>query len=175
MKKSILLGIALLPFLGVLSSWADPMDEYSREGKLDVFAIGQYGYIALASVSTGQVGLGVGYNVIDQINVNAYLAGGSIGAGVGDVDVSTGLFSGHLGVDYNILRTRLTPYLTAGGGFYYVPVASTTLYSLNIGAGCRYDFNDRWFAKAAYEPTLAMHEIGGVFDNVFSLSVGMKL
>lgn len=174
MKKSMLLAIVLLPFVGVMSSRADSGDDYSREGKFEAFGVGQVGYIALASVKTYQLGVGVGYNVIDQININASLAGGSIGAGVGDVDVSTGLFTGHLGVDYNILKTRLTPYLTAGGGFYYVPIASTTLYSLNVGLGCRWDFNDRWFAKAAYEPTLAMHEIGGVFDNVLSLSVGMK-
>src|SRR5579862_2029862 len=176
MKKSILLAMALLPFVGVTTSWAQesPGDEYSRAGKFEAFAVGQYGHIALADVSTGQVGIGVGYNVIDQINIHASLAGGFIGAGVGDIDVSTGLFSGHLGLDYNILRTRLTPYLTAGGGFYYVPVASTVLSSLNMGVGCRWDFNDRWFAKAAYEPTLLMHDVGGVFDNVFSLSVGMK-
>lgn len=174
MKKSILLAIALLSFVGVTTGWGQAGDECSRAGKGEAFAVGQVGYIALASVKTYQFGVGVGYNVIDQINVNAYLAGGSIGAGVGNVDVSTGLFSGQLGVDYNVLRTRLTPYLTAGAGFDYVPVASTMLYTLDVGVGCRWDFNDRWFAKAAYEPTLAMHEIGGVFDNVFSLSVGMK-
>jgi hypothetical protein len=128
----------------------------------------------LADVSTGQVGLGVGYNVIDQININASLAGGFIGAGVGGVDVATGLFSGHLGLDYNILKTRMTPYLTAGGGLYYVPVVSTTLSSVDVGIGCRWDFDDRCFAKVAYEPTLLMHDIGGVFDNVFSLSFGIK-
>ena len=175
MKKSILLIIMLLPFVGVMPGRAQqPMDEYSRAGKWEGFAVGQYGHIALADVSTGEVGLGLGYNVIDQINVNASLAAGFVGAGVGDVTVSTGLVSGHLGLDYNILRTRLTPYLTAGGGFYYVPVASTTLASIDIGVGCRWDFNDRWFAKAAYEPTLVMNRIGGVFDNVFSLSVGIK-
>lgn len=174
MKKPLLLATVLLPFVGVITTWAQPGDEFSRAGKLEAYAVGQAGYVALASVKTYQLGLGVGYNVIDQININASLAGGSIGAGVGDITVSTGLFSGHLGVDYNILRTRLTPYLTAGGGFYYVPVTSTTLSSLNIGVGCRWDFNDQWFAKAAYEPTILMHDIGGVFDNVFSLSIGMK-
>jgi len=171
MKKSILLAIVLLSFVGVMSSWADgPWDEYSRCGKWDLFAVGQYGHIDIASVSTVEAGLGVGYNVIDQININALVAGGSIGAGVEDVTVSTSIFSTHLALDYNILRTRLTPYLSAGGGFYYVPAISLALKSLNLGVGCRWDFNDQWFAKAAYEPTI----FGGVFDNVFSLSVGMK-
>lgn len=175
MKKSILLAIALLPFVGAMSTWAQqPGDEYSRAGKFEAFAVGQYGYIDLAAIKSYQFGVGVGYNVIDQVNINASLTGGSIGSGIGDVTVSTGLFSGQLALDYNILRTRLTPYLTVGGGFDYVPVASTVLTTLDVGIGCRWDFNDRWFAKASYEPTLAMHEIGGVFDNVFSLSVGLK-
>ena len=174
MKKSILLAIALLPFAGVMSSWADSGDEFSREGKFEAFAVGQAGYIALANIKTYQLGVGVGYNVLDRLNINGSLTGGSIGAGIGDIDVSTGLFSGQLGVDCNLLKSRLTPYLTAGAGFDYVPVASTMLYTLDVGVGCRWDFNDCWFAKVAYEPTLAMHEIGGVVDNVFSLSVGMK-
>lgn len=174
MKKSILLSIALLSFVGVMPSWAGPGDEYSRGGQWEGFAVGQYGYIALANIKSYQLGVGVGYNVIDQININASLTGGSIGAGIGDINVSTGLFSGQLGVDCNLLRTRLTPYVTAGAGFDYVPVASTMLYTADVGIGCRWDFNDQWFAKVAYEPTLAMHEIGGVVDNVFSLGVGMK-
>ena len=80
MKKSILLTVVLLPFVGVMTSWADPGDEYSREGKLEAFAVGQYGYIAMASVPTYQLGVGVGYNVIDHLNINASLSGGSIGA-----------------------------------------------------------------------------------------------
>src|SRR5215467_10316177 len=117
MKKSMLSVMALLTFVGIMPGQAQLTDEYSRAGKWEAFALGQYGHIALADVSTGEVGVGVGYNVIDQINVNAFLSGGFIGSGVGDVDVSTGLFTGHLGLDYNILRTRMTPYLTAGGGF----------------------------------------------------------
>ena len=165
----------MLPFLGAMSSWGGPADEYSRAGKWDAYAIGQYAKITLVPVSALEAGVGVGYNMIDQININADIEGGSIGAGLSDITVSSSIFSGHLGLDYNILRTRLTPLLTVGGGLYYLPVASTSLYSVDLGAGLRWDINDRWFAKAVYQPTLVMHSgIGGIPCHVFSLCIGVK-
>lgn len=176
MRRLATLCIALLPCLGAMTCLGAPGDEYSRAGKWEFYGIGQYGEITLAPVSSLQAGAGFGYNIIDQLNINADVEGGSLGAGALGISVNTTLMSGHVGLDYNILRTRLTPFITVGAGLYYLPVASTTLYSGDVGIGCRWDFNDRWFAKLAYEPTLAMHTglDSGILDHVFSLSIGVK-
>jgi len=175
MKKLTMLGIAMLPLLGAMASRGGPTDEFSRAGKWDAYAIGQYGTLPLVDVSALEAGVGVGYNMIDQLNINADLEGGSIGAGIGGITVSSTLLSGHLALDYNILKTRLTPLLTVGGGLYYLPIASASLYSVDLGAGVRWDINDRWFAKAVYQPTLLMHSgIGGIPAHVFSVCIGIK-
>lgn len=177
MKRLTIFGVALLSFVGVITSRGgpSPTDEYSRAGKWEAYGIGQYSKVTLVPVSSLEAGVGLGYNIIDQLNVNADVEGGSIGAGLADITVSSSIFSGHLSLDYNILKTRMTPFLNVGGGLYYLPVASASLYSFNLGAGVRWDINDLWFAKLAYQPTLAMHSgMGGIPVHVFSLSVGVK-
>ena len=175
MKRSILLAVALLSLLGAGSSWGAPGDVYSRAGKFEGYVVGEYGAVAIVPISAFQAGVGLGYNLIDQLNINAELAGGSIGAGVEDITVSTTLLSGHLGLDYNMLRRRMTPFLSVGGSLFYLPSASTTLHSANLGLGLRWDIDDFWFAKISYEPTLIMHSgIGGIPVQNFKLGIGVK-
>jgi opacity protein-like surface antigen len=77
-------------------------------------------------------------------------------------------------VDYNIINRRLTPFVTAGIGYQYLetdldtlppvdycwwdpwwgwvctsaePVASTTDFTWNAGAGLRWDITDNLFVK----------------------------
>ena len=89
---------------------------------------------------------------------------------------SATILSGHIGLDCNILKKPLTPFISVGGGLHYAPDATDCLYSANLGFGLRWDINDRWFAKASYQPTLLMHQgvSGGILANVFFVGVGIK-
>jgi hypothetical protein len=175
MKRLTLLGIALLTFLGPMTGWSQT-NEFSREGKWDAYVFGLYGKIALVDVSAYEAGLGVGYNIYDQLNVSGEFGAGALGAEFEGVGGSTALLSGHLALDYNILKKPVTPFIGIGAGLYYAPDASDCLYSGNLDLGLRWDINDRWFAKASYQPTLLMHQglSGGILANLFTVGVGIK-
>ena len=79
MKIITALGIALLPLMGTMTSYGGPTDEYSRAGKWDAYAFGQYGKITLVDASVYQAGLGLGYNMYNQLNLNAEFGGGGVG------------------------------------------------------------------------------------------------
>jgi opacity protein-like surface antigen len=78
-----------------------------------------------------------------------------------DVFLQTGRFN----IDYNIINRRITPFVTAGLGYQYVetelhnipptggyywdhPHAWDTYFTLNAGAGVRWNITDHFFIKA---------------------------
>lgn len=170
MKKLTLLSIALLPFLGVTQSLGGLLDNSSRAGKWEGYATGQVVVGPFYSAATA--GVGLGYNIYDQLNVNGDLQGGEADAlfyGSEPVVV------GHLGIDYNIFKTKLTPFVTVGAGLGDV-FNSGAWYYLDAGLGLRWDINDRWFTKLAVQPALLMHSgsKGALGAAMGGLCIGVK-
>lgn len=191
MKKLTVLGIALLPFLGTMPSSGALSDQfteqYSRAGQWEVYGTGLYDYLIPAqngsSVNVYAGGIGVGYNIIDQINVNLeFIAGGASASGGSSFgSTSANLYGGNLGLDYNILKTRLTPFVTAGLGYWRFNYTGgfRGYFPLYAGLGARWDINDKWFAKAEYRVSYmwTLNIVGGNADavgNGIFLSVGYK-
>jgi hypothetical protein len=186
MKRSTLLGIALLPLLVALPSRGGPMDEYSRKGKWEVYGMGLYDYISPADVSVDVycAGVGVGYNFIDQLNAHfEFIAGGASASDNTSFSIFSGnlsVYGGDIGLDYNILKKPLTPFVGIGLGYWRF--SSGDAYQGYLlayaGLGLRWDINDRWFAKAEYRlssmTTVSLGEDVDTAGNGIFLSAGYK-
>lgn len=189
-----LTGCACLLFAGL----ATRADDFERGGKWFVTTGGQYltsestefedggirGEVSLDSVYLG--GLGIGYDLSNHftLGVNVQGGGGTIEASAGSASVSesaTFLAAGTY-LDWNILKSRLTPLVSANLGFLGLSgdvgdeSASETDFTFGVGGGLRWDMSDRWFAKALY--TANWMEFEG-FDELtlvhgFSLFLGYR-
>jgi opacity protein-like surface antigen len=130
----------------------------------------QSGELELDDLFTG--GIQFGYNFTDHININTELMGGVAdltfsGDGVSLSDEAD-FIAWTVNVDYYILPTRLTPYVSAGVGLisldneYYddywwyvyprdreLPVSEVN-FLWNAGAGLRWDPIEHLFIKLAY-------------------------
>jgi hypothetical protein len=60
------------------------------------------------------------------------------------------LFGGNVNLNYNVLKRRFTPVITAGLGFrnYSASDLNETDPAVNVGAGLRWDITDHFFIKA---------------------------
>jgi opacity protein-like surface antigen len=144
---------------------ASPFDEYSRK---QLHPADVYGYFhsmnGTTDFSGGRLkdkgfvgGVGLGFNLSDYFNLNTEIGGGSVDTtlegAIGKID--TKVFEWKLGLDYNILKRRLTPMVSAeigmmnqsGGGD---DGFSEATFTYGVGAGVRYDITDRIMAKVAY-------------------------
>jgi opacity protein-like surface antigen len=127
-------------------------------------------------------GFGFGYGLTEKLNLNGELNFGQVDyqmewgpyalEGTGD------MFSGRINLDYNILSTPLTPFITGGIGFTYfdsgVPTGETEVvcwwddwwgyvcegtastysaseFTYNAGLGLRWDVTDSVFMKFLYD------------------------
>ena len=173
-------------------------DDFERGGKWFVTTGGQYltseatefedggvrGEVSLDSVVLG--GLGIGYDLSDHftLGVNVQAGGGTIEASAGATSVSESatFFAAGTYLDWNILKSRFTPLVSANLGFLGMSgdvgdeSASETDFTFGIGGGARWDMSDRWFAKALY--TANWMEFEG-FDELtmvhgFSLFLGYR-
>lgn len=198
MKKTLILS-SLMAATAV--SAADPLGDYSRANRWEVYAQGFYltggndtdfGGLSLEFDSGFGGGVGFGYNLSDHWNLNTEIGGGTTdfdasgfgGTATGDAT----LFVWNVNVDYNILKKRLTPFVTAGVGLLHMdgdasgpgPLLgvdiSQTGASWNVGGGLRWDISDRVFAKVAYRATWAfLQDADNVsFFHGANLGVGMK-
>ena len=96
-----------------------------------------------------------------------------------------------MNVDYNLLRSSLTPFLTAGlaitdladsvetrNGFSYAKLEYfQPLLGLGAGGGLRWDFDEHWFAKALYRAewrTGIADLTGSQMVHSFLLGIGYK-
>ena len=203
-RTSICLGVLALTAASSLCQADSDLwtGEYSRKAKWEVYAGGQYlagdtanfsdtgSLLKLDDAFTG--GVGFGYHFLDYLSIDVELFGGPLRLTARDVFSSTiriddaTLFGGNVNLNYNVLKRRFTPVITAGLGFrnYSARDLNETDPAANVGAGLRWDITDRFFIKA----------IGGVtwtelqnenFYNLFtgqgsiliksaSLSVGYK-
>lgn len=162
--------LAILATLA-LTSPVCSAEEWSRKGKRDLYAFGQFmsgdsttgSGITLELDQTIAGGLGLGYNIIDNLNFNMEFFYGSTemtGKGFStSVKGDTSLFGGNLNLDYNILKSRFTPLITGGigairfdGDFEGFPFSESD-FSYNVGGGFRWDVSDHFLVKAIYRAT----------------------
>jgi len=187
--QRLLIVVCLMVAAGVAATARSNAQVWSRKGTMDVFGSGQYLKAGKTEFSrfgvtldiddTGLGGLSMGYHFSDHFSLNFEILLGesdftASGPGpnlMGDTFIGVG----KLNLDYNILRTRFTPVITGGVGFftfsnpiedadpvlvcyydgwwgyscgYEQPTYYETDFSGNLGAGFRWDVTDHLFLKA---------------------------
>jgi opacity protein-like surface antigen len=174
MKQLIisLSATALLTAVGYGADQASEKKDYIRKDKGEIFAFGQYtlgdttvfsgaGTVKFEPAFGG--GLGMGYHFSEYVCLNwdtSFSAPETIydlrnGA---HFENSTTVWGMNLSVDYNILRTRVTPFITGGFGFNYftgdIRGEGTEFSEFDLaygaGGGIRWDINRHWALKGMY-------------------------
>jgi opacity protein-like surface antigen len=182
-KKTALLGLLLLPFLSAIPSWGQPTNLHVRAGKWEVYGLGLYDHVTPGGVGVDVYagGVGIGYNFIDQLGAYVEFTAGSASAAVDSASGSASAYAGEIGLNYNILKKPLTPFVTVG--LEYLRFTSDGTYrgffGPYVGLGARWDFNERWFAKAEYRLSsmVTMFGVNGddnMTGNGIFLSAGLK-
>ena len=165
-------------FFGMIQMLAGDDIDYSIEDELPV----------TLDLDDGIVyGIGLGYNMTDNWNLNTNLLFGSADADVkisgdkaGTEDMDYFLWD--INLDYNIWKERFTPLVTGGIGFMDFGIdpggslgeVDETDFSYNLGFGARWDVKDNLLLKLVYRSTWTeLDDADGDqrFDSV-SLSVG---
>lgn len=168
MKKTIAYSIGLLSALTCVAA-DGPLDTYTRSGKSEIDGFGTY----IASGAefrglgiTGKFGSGYGGGVAFGIFANNHFRISTDIGGTGvDYTATNGrsvvtgqvsMLNWNVGVDCNILTTRLTPVISAKVGVTHLASdglagsASETDFSYGVGGGVRYDITDHLSAKLSY-------------------------
>jgi opacity protein-like surface antigen len=173
-----------------------PALAYTRTARTEIYGIGQYlhsdditfngpaGDVKVKMDDTGLGGFGLAFHYNEFLAVHAdFMFGDSTFSGNlptetgGTVHVKQDAFiqTGRFNVDYNIIKGRLTPFVTGGIGYQYLetelknlppvgvcwwdpwwgwicqtahPYAWETDFTWNVGAGIRWSVTDRIFIKA---------------------------
>ena len=191
MKKSIIVVMALSA--GVASA----AESYSRANRWEAYGYGSY-LSGADSTKSGSVkielgkgfagGAGFGYNFSDYLNLNTTIGVGTIdikGSSPGtSIEIDSTIFTMDVGLDYNILKKPLTPFITGGVGFIHFggdiggsnATISETDLTYGVGGGLRWDINERWFLKAMYRAnwTSLQDTDGTSMYHSFTLGVGVK-
>lgn len=189
MRKQIITSLAVMSLVATVAGAESTLDEFSRQGKWDVYAFGQYIDLFDADFVFGDYadvygfggGIGGAYSPLAQLTINAALSVNDIRVDVhlpGFTDVgafaSSTLYMGELTLDWNILKTPVTPIIMTGAGVGYFDNISTWTYVPEIGAGIRWDITDHVFLKALakgswwFDSEFNTIEFGGIF----SLAIG---
>jgi hypothetical protein len=190
MRKQIITSLAVMSLVASVAGAEPSQDEFSRQGKWDVYAVGQY--IDLIDPSIFGIGadiygygggIGGGYSVLDQLTINAAFSVNDMRADVhlssyssfGLYGSST-LYLGEVSLDWNILKSRFTPIVTAGAGAGYLEELSGSVYFPEVGAGVRWDITDHVFLKVLAKATWWFDsdfntvELGGLYSIAFGAS-----
>ena len=160
-------GVSAAVVLGAIGLGAGPARASERDEMTDLFIFGQFAAGDDTTAEAGgfdfdidyddSVGGGVGFgrNVNDYININATLL-----IGQATVDVDAGSFSASddatvvapdINIDWNILDTDVTPFVTAGAGLMmFFSDDNETDLSYGAGAGLRWDISHDTFLKVWY-------------------------
>lgn len=165
-------GLLLVVVGSLCSHVATAEEPFERGGKWFVTTGAQYltsestsfdvdgveAQLAMENAFTG--GVGVGFDLSDHFTVGLDVGAGSAtlnatarGASLSE---SATLLAANSYLDWNVLKGRFTPLLTANVGFLNLSgdvggtSAGETDFSFGFGGGVRWDFSDRWFAKAVY-------------------------
>jgi len=173
---------------------AERADYANRAGRWEFFGTGVYrsegpttfrtdsGDVKVHVENSGMGGFGAAYNFTDQLALRFDTRfGDTVSRGTG---LQTGghsdvfLNDGRVNLEWNVLRSRVTPFVTGGIGFQYVeielqnvdpvpvcywdpwygyycgyskPVFTETDFAWNVGAGLRWDVTDHLVLRAALD------------------------
>jgi hypothetical protein len=186
MRKQILTSLALTSLMATLASAQSSTNEFSRAATWEVYGFGQAIVIYNVLESDANVfggGLGGGYNFSDHFTLRGDFAISSVKFTIDPIfsgteeDVSTTLYMGNISLDYNILKSRVTPVVSVGGGIGVFSDEGGTVYAANLGLGVRWDVNDRVFTRLMVSPLSLWESTSdhqGWWATGFSLSVGYK-
>ena len=165
-------------------AFLSPSEEISRAGKIELFAIARYNTGDSEATPSGAAildfdggfggGIGLGGNLTDHLNLNfeaIFESGDFTFAGGNPPSSDPNMFSLMVNLDYNVLKTRLTPVITGGVGVWDLsgswPGSSTVRlkeehFAYNYGVGVRWDMTPKHFLKVIYRRVVT--ELG-IFDD----------
>ena len=158
MKRTI--SVAVLALAVVATSYAQTniessTKEFSRRGTREVYGFAHATTIFNIFESDAGVfggGVGVGYNFAQHFTLNGELSlsAAEFSGGVFNWagDESTTLFMAHVYADWNILKYRVTPVISAGLGIGAFSNGTGAAFDQTIGLGVRWDAGDRLVFKA---------------------------
>jgi hypothetical protein len=156
MRKEIMTWIALSSLMAATASAGSFAEDFSRKGKFEAYGFAQAMKISNLFFSDADVyggGIGLGYNISDHFTVNGDFSISAVKTHYAlfsfSVTEHTTLYLGNVSLDYNILRSRVTPVISAGAGLgLFATEDSSGTFDPNIGAGVRWDASDHLFLKA---------------------------
>jgi opacity protein-like surface antigen len=168
MKKEFgfMAWVCLMAILFSASS-ASALDGYSRMGRTEIYGMVQTmggdtaseGWMELTVDDFVAGGFGIGYNLLDNFNLNAEMYFGSTDietpAWIGPFKMDADVLGFNANMDYNILFGPFTPLVTVGIGYIRFDGdhgVEETDFSYNLGGGFRYDVYP-FFFKAIYRAT----------------------
>lgn len=159
-----------------ISSLTSRGDDFSRKGKVDLLVPGTYwngdGFDAIGG------GLVVNGHLSDHFALGLE---GTIGSA--DVGRDDGLFyTALVSVEYNILKSRFTPFVTASGGlvgfelhrgsWIFGRTEETTRGAFGGGVGLRWDVTDHFVIKATYRAFEVTGGTLGGLAHMFEIGLG---
>jgi opacity protein-like surface antigen len=172
MRWKWVVGVLLVT---IVVSTANAVDkEWSRAGRLEAFPLIQFmgnnegpwhdGVAEGEIESTVLFGGGVGFNLNDHLNVHGDLQIGRtelmlhpVGLPDNQYEEGATVWFGDINLDYNILKSRLTPLVTGGIGFAkwrnHEISTGEIHWAANAGAGVRWDINDNLALRVTYRST----------------------
>ena len=147
-----------LPYLGhYVRSSINPIDVYgffrTMDGDIEaggVTAIEDSGWVGGAGFAVQFSRFASGYSELGFGRLDSQIPGGP--------SFDTDVLDWNLGVDFTLLRRRITPVISpeigvmrhagdiTGTGSYF----REWVFTYGVGAGARWDITDRWFATALY-------------------------
>lgn len=168
--KTMFVGVVLVVVAIVASSVVGVADDFSRKGKVEIFGmVQQFGsdsttdtlpgepiFMSIQGTTVG--GFGLGGNLTDHFNLNTNFLFGSttedwnyLGYDLLEVDHTLAFWDVNL--DYNFVKSRVTPVITGGIGVVRFSGWEESDFSTNVGFGVRIDVSDRIFIKGLYKGT----------------------
>ncbi len=178
MMKKLLVTICLMVLVtGCYDPWSripqekqgkqgkSSVEEYNRQGKSEYFLTTQiisskeisvYPEISINIDNSTLIGGGVGYNLTDYLNLNVDILFGSTDVTYnswgGSYTADTNLFIINPKLDYNILKSRFTPVISGGIGFFSYDsyLIDGSDFFPNLGIGFRWDITDNFIFKVMY-------------------------
>jgi hypothetical protein len=159
----------------IFASLSCNAEDFSRSGRSEVFGSLQFmsgdstttgtpwGLMKIEVEDTVVFGIGYGYNINDHLNLNMDMLFGST-----DIDGSlysnrmkgdTSLVVLDINLDWNLLKTRLTPMVSGGAGVINFSGDignadfSESDFSFNLIVGFRWDASPHCMVKGGYKAT----------------------
>ncbi len=195
MFKSCSFGSILTLGACLLSAQAQipsALEGFSRQGKFDIYGIGQYlhqtddakysssvGTFRLKLDDTGLGGFGAAYHFNDFLAIHGdFMLGPATFRGI-EPDGTTYelgnngfIQSGRINLDYNIINRRVTPFITAGIGWQYMQVDQEYYYYDIYHHYPHYDYYYDYYSETDFTWNVGVGIRWNITDNLFMKLTG---